>query len=42
MKRIVTEIKRLRDRVYMFEASTDIEDGKYTLSISKYRKNRTL
>lgn len=40
--KLVAEIKRIRDRVYAIETSLDIEEGKYTLSISKYRKNRSL
>lgn len=40
--RIIADIKRIRDRVYAIETPMDIEEGKYTLSISKYRKNRSL
>ena len=40
--KIIAEIKRIRDRVYAIETPLDIEEGKYTLSISKYRKNRSL
>lgn len=40
--KLVADIKRIRDRVYAIETPLDIEEGKYTLSISKYRKNRSL
>ena len=40
--KLIADIKRIRDRVYAIETPLDIEEGKYTLSISKYRKNRSL
>lgn len=40
--KVIADIKRIRDKVYAIETPIDIEEGKYTLSISKYRKNRSL
>lgn len=40
--KIISDIKKVKDGVYAIETPLDIEEGRYTLSISKYRKNRSL
>ena len=40
--KIVADLKRIKTGVYAIETPLEIDEGKYTLSISKYRKSRSL
>lgn len=40
--KLVADVKRIRDGVYAIETHQNIDEGKYTLSLSKYRQNRSL